>query len=90
MIQAEFKLFWNAYPVHRARTRALNEFRKVTAPIETILKAVEAQKQTENWKKENGRWIPAPDNWLRDERWLDNVETGPIHDHGEAATSIFD
>ena len=40
----------------------------------TILKAIEVAKQSEQWQKENGKFIPFPATWLDSERWLDESE----------------
>ena len=77
-VEEEFKRFWKAYPIHRGRSRALNEFKTVSVPVDTLLAALERQKQTINWQKDDGRWIPAPDKWLRDERWEDDIRDSDL------------
>ena len=86
-VEKDFKLFWDVYPVHRGRTRALNAFKAVSEPVETLITALERQKRTTNWKKDNGKWIPAPDNWLKDERWKDDIRDSDIAP--ETATDIY-
>lgn len=41
--------------------------------FEKILKALEMVKQTEQWKKDNGKFIPYPATWLNQERWTDEI-----------------
>jgi len=36
-----------------------------------IMSALEAAKQTDDWAKDEGRYIPLPGKWLDDMRWLD-------------------
>ena len=31
-------------------------------------------KQTEQWKKDNGKFIPYPATWLNQERWTDEIK----------------
>lgn len=43
-------------------------------PAETlkkILTALEWQKNTEQWQKENGQFVPMPATYLNQQRWLD-------------------
>ena len=41
--------------------------------FEKILKALEMVKQTEQWKKDNGKYVPYPATWLNQERWTDEI-----------------
>lgn len=38
-----------------------------------LLAALEDQKASENWRKEAGRYIPKPVDWLTDGRWEEEV-----------------
>lgn len=66
----DFKAFWEAYPRQINEKAARAAFQKVTVPLETLLSAIEAQKQTDTWKR---GVIPSPANWLKDERWEDGI-----------------
>ena len=68
-----FEVFWQAYPKHKYKSTARAEFLKIDVPLETLMTALEAQKKLENWKKNDGQYIPAPAYWLRDERWKDDI-----------------
>ena len=74
--QDAFAQFWNAYPNHKDKKRAesafANAIRKVD--LETMLAAIDAQKRTDGWIKENGRFIPMPSTWLNGERWNDDAK----------------
>lgn len=39
-----------------------------------IMDAVEVQKKSEGWLKDNGVYIPHPSTWLRQKRWLDETQ----------------
>lgn len=41
-----------------------------------IMSAVQKQKESEDWQKENGKYIPHPTTWLNGERWLDENNGG--------------
>ena len=45
----------------------------------TILSALSRQKQTPQWTKDNGQYIPNASTWLNQRRWEDEV-TGPAVD----------
>jgi hypothetical protein len=72
-----FVQFWNAYPKHRAKKVAFKAFCKLQMTDElfaTIISAVEAQKKTQDWRKEGGQYIPLASTWLNQARWEDEIE----------------
>jgi hypothetical protein len=71
-----FDDFWNAYPRKDARAKAEEAWKKVQAPAEIILAAIEQQKRGEQWRKANGQFIPLPASWLNGRRWEDEVSSG--------------
>ena len=71
-----FDLFWAAYPKRIAKDAAKKAFanRNVTAALlEEMLSAIAKQKNTDQWKKDNGQFIPNPASWLNARRWEDEV-----------------
>lgn len=42
--------------------------------IESLLTAISAAKETEQWRRDGGAYIPYPATWLRQERWDDEHE----------------
>ena len=74
--QDAFAQFWNAYPNHKDKKRAESAFAKAIRKVdlETMLSAIDAQKRTDGWIKENGRFIPMPSTWLNGERWNDDAK----------------
>jgi hypothetical protein len=72
----EFAQFWNVYPRKMAKPKAYAAFLLALkkTDIATILKAVEAHKQTEQWQKEGRKFVPYPATWLNQCRWDDQVE----------------
>lgn len=77
----DFDAFWSAYPKKKDKANAQKAFKKVDAPIEVLLNAIEKQKKSADWLKENGRFIPYPSTWLNGRRWEDDVDVGFIHGH---------
>ena len=69
-----FEQFWKAYPRKQGKGQVLKIWSKIKEPSETlkkILSALEWQKNTEQWTKENGQFIPMPATYLNQQRWLD-------------------
>lgn len=74
--ERSFARFWDAYPLHVSRQEAEREFARLNpdeALLETMLKAIERWKQTEQWREDGGRYIPHPSTWLYRKRWEDEV-----------------
>lgn len=74
-----FAVFWEAYPKKKDKANAQKAFRKVDVPIEVLLNAIEKQKKSADWQKENGRYIPYPTTWLNGRRWEDDADPGFLH-----------
>lgn len=68
-----FERFWAVYPKKVGKEAARRAFAKVRVPTESLIAAVEAQKRSLQWGKENGRFIPNPATWLNQGRWEDDV-----------------
>lgn len=69
-----FERFWKAYPKKVGKGAALKAFEKskVNADLIVVIeKSIEQQKKTDQWKKENGQFIPNPATWLNQKRWED-------------------
>lgn len=69
-----FEKFWEAYPKKVGKKEASRAFKKVKEPLNVLLDAIEEQKLSEQWSKENGRFIPNPATWLNQGRWEDHLE----------------
>ena len=71
-----FTEFYSAYPKKVARPKAEKSWNRIApdgALLEKILTAVQAQRQSELWTKDDGKFIPHPATWLNDQRWNDEV-----------------
>lgn len=74
----DFLCFYSAYPKHIGKEAAWKAWQKRNGDrpdLNTLLKKIESQKNTENWKKENGSFIPHPATWINNARWEDEVES---------------
>lgn len=70
---AEFEIFWNAYPTKVGKQPARKAFDKVKIPVETLVAAIERQKCSSQWSKDGGQYIPNPATWLNQGRWQDEI-----------------
>ena len=79
-----FEIFWASYPEHRrtGRKGAFAEWRKLKPDRETLdrmLSALDRQKQSPDWGKEDGRYVPGIRKWLEDRHW-ERVPAEPAAD----------
>ena len=77
-LQLRFDEFWSAYPKKIGKKAAQTVWKKIkpTADLHArILAAVEHAKTTNQWRKDNGQYIPNPTTWLNQGRWDDEYET---------------
>ena len=71
-----FEKVWSVYPKNFKKQEALEEFCSLNVSAELadrMVKSIKQQKGQENWKIENGRYVPFLVNWLKNKRWEDEV-----------------
>jgi len=74
--QEWFDSFWEAYPVKKDKTQAIKAWKKLKvnpALWEVILDGLRRYKQTDQWTKDDGAFIPHPSTWLHRRRWEDDI-----------------
>ena len=75
--KGEFEQFWQAYPRKvGGKKNALRAWEKAQdrPSIEAIVSVLERAKQTEQWKKDGGQFIPYPATWLNRGMWADDLK----------------
>ena len=75
-LKSSFERFWKVYPRKTAKQQALKAWLKLKPGdeiVETIVKAVEKQRQSNDWTKDSGQFIPYPATWLNGRRWEDEL-----------------
>ena len=95
--------FWEIWPKHFRKTdkagtlKALDKaFREnKDLSMDKILKAVEWWKNSDQWKKDNGQYIPEPKVWLNKRKWevLENIphcENTPVPIANNAPSKAFE
>lgn len=70
---AEFEQFWAVYPRKVGKKDALKAFKKAKTSVDVLIAAIERQKQSQQWIKDDGQYIPNPATWLNQGRWEDEV-----------------
>jgi hypothetical protein len=75
-----FETFWSAWPSgarkNKKRTEEWFLKNKPNSDLVAIMVvAIERQKQSKQWLKDSGDFIPHPTTWLNGRRWEDVVET---------------
>lgn len=71
-----FAAFWAAYPKKAGKADALKAWNKLAPDVvlqEQMGKALEVQKQSQQWRKDGGQYIPMPATWLNGRRWEDEA-----------------
>ena len=80
-----FEAFWKYYPPRqgkrsgkKAARRAWNRLQPDPDTIAAMGKALAWQKKSDDWLRENGRFIPMASTWINGHRWEDEIDTsGP-------------
>jgi hypothetical protein len=78
--EADFANFWQAYPRKDAKQAALKAWQKI-APDDDAQRAMaadlERRKQSSQWLKDGGQFIPMPATYLNGRRWEDGFVERP-------------
>lgn len=71
-----FSAFWSAWPRKQGKASAEKSFKKLSPDdnlLAEMLSAISAAKQSIDWLKDGGRYIPLPAKWLNGRRWEDEI-----------------
>lgn len=74
--QERFEAWWVEYPKKVGKQAARKAWIKIkpdAALYSRIVEATKAQRTSEQWRKENGRFIPNPATWINQGRWDDDL-----------------
>jgi hypothetical protein len=78
---SEFELFWNLYPRHVGKGAAFKVWNRLHPSVylqNRILIAIDRQKRSDQWQRENGRFIPHAATWLNGARFDDDEGTSAV------------
>lgn len=76
--ESSFEIFWRAYPKKRGKGPAEKAWAKIKPDdmlLGTMLAKIDQAKQTSQWTKDRGEFIPHPATWLNAKGWEDEYET---------------
>lgn len=73
--RSDFDRFWECYPRKVGKRSAERIFWRLKGlpDIATLIKIVDLQKQSDQWQKNGGEFIPHPSTWLNQGRWEDEL-----------------
>lgn len=71
VVEDDFNLFWQTYPKKVGKDSAMKAWTKSKPLIDDVMNALFWQKQSEQWQKNNGQFIPNPATYLNQGRWKD-------------------
>jgi uncharacterized protein YdaU (DUF1376 family) len=69
-----FDRFWQAYPRKTAKPQAAKAFARLRPDEPLLLRMLAAlalQRQSAQWQRDDGQFIPHPSTWLNGRRWED-------------------
>lgn len=78
LIEELFLKFWKAYPKKVGKQDALKSFKKIKPNqelVDKMISVINDAKDTEQWTKNGGQYIPNPSTWLNQGRWEDDIST---------------
>lgn len=81
-----FDSFWQVYPRKIGKGAARKvwlKLRPANGLVERICSQVQAAAQTDQWKRDGGKYIPHPATWLSQSRWEDDYSNhSPVQADG--------
>ena len=78
-----FTAFWEMYPNKKSKGDAAKVFGKIVkAEYPAIRKGLESAKQSAEWLKDGGQFIPHPGKWLRARGWEDEHQSSDSSNDG--------
>lgn len=76
--EQRFDAFWKIYPKKQGKGAALKAWKKIKpdkALFEQIMTAAKDNlDRNQQWRRDNGQYIPNPSTWLNQQRWLDELQ----------------
>lgn len=90
VLEKSFNEFWEVYPKKVDKKIAQKLWDNLAPDNELkniIIAAVKRQAQSEEWRKDNGQFVPYPSTWLRRRRWEDEPTTPTVVESGDGVHS---
>lgn len=71
-----FDRFWQAYPRKTAKPQAAKAFARLRPDeplLQRMLAALDLQRQSPQWQRDGGQFVPHPSTWINGRRWEDEL-----------------
>lgn len=71
-----FEIFWMEYPRKQSKPEALRKWltKQLDPRLDEVMAGLKAYKASEQWLRDDGKFIPHPATFLSQERWKDEVK----------------
>lgn len=91
-MEKRFCRFWDEYPNERntGKYPCWEKFQKLRVDdelLERMLNSLRISKQSPQWNRSGGQYIPMPLTWLNQHRWEDNADTEGVETHEPAGNT---
>ena len=76
VIDESFDRFWSSYPKKVAKQAAMKAWKKLNPngiTVVHIIDKLDEWKESDEWNRDGGQYIPHPATWLNGRRWEDEV-----------------
>lgn len=86
-----FELFWSVYPNKKSKKTAFEKFKRIDfkkTSFESIIISLEKQKQSDDWTKNGGQYVPMPQTWIFNERWTDEIQA-PVQQQNHTDVNAY-
>ena len=86
-----FELFWSVYPNKKSKKTAFEKFKRIDfkkTSFESIMISLEKQKQSDDWTKNGGQYVPMPQTWIFNERWTDEIQA-PVQQQNHTDVNAY-
>lgn len=89
---SSFERFWSAYPKKKNKGQAEKAWKKLRASdelLDEILLAIGKAKESADWQKDSGQFIPYPASWISKQGWLDSFDVEGVGSYGEDSVGLI-
>ena len=79
LIDERFLKFWEAYPKKKSKGDAEKAWKAIKpneALFQRIMRTLDTAKESKEWARDSGQYIPYPATWLRAKGWEDEFKEG--------------
>ena len=86
-LEPEFQKFWEYFPKKKSKGdayKAWQQTRKDRPNLATILKAIVVLRESDDWIKDNGQYVPYPATFLRSWGWADVADSDKADVRGDS------